>query len=223
MRKNDLLGGIKQTNAPLYATLHAVKTAFKNRFNLPEFPFVVNDNPRGSVKSDGNTTHVKYPIAYWTMTNVGVVKDNFNVKNIRRLGSAHAAGTEGSNTLFYKAYMFPCRLDCTFTYETDDVIDYINFIERWLILVGTEGLNVVVTLPIGEGIDFTVRIYVESPEASFNPAVLEDESAPNIFKGDFTFAVDGRLGTHKGVPKFNNEGEIQMNMVVDENGDYSSS
>lgn len=211
---NDFLGGTKQTNAPLYATLQAVKTAFKNRFMWPHFPLVVNDDPRGSYKADANTDKIPFPFAYWQMTSLELVKTAQNVKTLKRAGSDRL-GSGDSNTLYYMAYTFPCRIECNLVYETNDPLDNLAFLERFAILIGTESLNVKVFIPIGQGLPFTTRIYSDSPVVNFNPSVIEDEANPGIFRNEFTFSVDGRIGTHKGVPKFNNEGEITYNMEID--------
>ena len=208
----DLLGGTKQTNAPLYASLHATKTAFIKRFNFDSFPLVTNDDHKGAVKKDRNITSSAYPYQYWKITTVQIRRDMGNVKTHRRHGTALAGATD--NTAYSMGYYFPCTVDCTFHYTSNNIQDTLAMIERWLILMQTEALNVKVHIPIGnQGVDFVNRIYTEDNSVPFPEASLEDESSPGNFGLEMSFRIDGYIGTSKDVPKFNNEGEITYNLV----------
>ena len=218
-RYNDLLGSAKQTNAPLYATMQAVKTAFTNRFKFDVFPLVTDDDYKGAVRNDRNIDGTKYPYQYWKVSSIEMSKEYGNVKLLRRHGSAYAGGT--SNTSYSMGYFFKATLDCQLKYSTNNIQDALSLIERYLIMVGTESLNVKVNLPIGKGIPFVTRIYAESLSATFPEAVLEDENSPGTFSVELPFRVDGKIGTHKDVAKLNNEGEITYRMELDDDDQHT--
>jgi hypothetical protein len=157
--KNDLLGSIKQTNAPLYSSLLAVKKAFIKRFQLDVFPLVPHNAPKGSVNSDRNEDIIRYPFSYWKFQTLNLVKEEQNAKTIRRRGSVSTGSS--SNTDFNIGYFFPALLNCQYNYETNQLEDALAFMERWLILLTSESLNVKITLPIGQGMEFTCRIFIE--------------------------------------------------------------
>ena len=107
-RYNDLLGSAKQTNAPLYATMQAVKTAFTNRFKFDVFPLVTDDDYKGAVRNDRNIDSTKYPYQYWKVSTIEMAKEYGNVKLLRRHGSAYAGGT--SNTAYSMGYFFKATI-----------------------------------------------------------------------------------------------------------------
>lgn len=224
--RNDLLGGIKQTNAPLYASLLGIKRSFMHRFGgkfsrgFDVFPMVPHDAPRESIKDDRNSSSIQYPFAYWKMNTLTLVTEEQNKKTIRRRGS-ELAGT-ASNTGFSIGYFFPALLECTCVYETNQLEDALAFMERWVILLGTEALNIKLNLPMGRDqaseelnyVCWTLRTFSESLSVSMPETILEDESNPSVFRYELPFSVRTRIGTHKEVAKFNNEGEIQFELSV---------
>lgn len=231
MRNNDLLGGIKQTNGPLFASLLGVKKSFQKHFGgkfskgFDVFPMVPHDAPKDAIKDDRNSKGLEYPFAYWRMNTMDLVVDEQNKKNIRRRGS-ELAGT-ASNTSYSIGYFFPARLECTCTYETNQLTDALAFMERWVILLGTEALNLKINLPMGRDqasdevnyAQWTCRIFSESLSVNMPEVIIDEESSPYVFKYELPFSVRTKIGTHKEVAKFNNEGEIQFEMSVDKPGD----
>lgn len=224
---NDLLGGIKQTNGPLFASLLGVKKSFQHHFNgdmakgFDVFPLVPHDAPKDSIKNDRNTKGLTYPYAYWKMTDVSLVIDEQNKKTIRRRGSEYA-GT-ASNTSYSIGYFFPARIECSCIYETNQLTDALAFMERYLIMMGTEALNFKINLPMGRDqasqelniATWTCRTFSESLNVAMPEVVIDEESSPYVFRYELPFSVRTKIGTHKEVAKFNNEGEIQFEMSPD--------
>lgn len=210
--QSDLLGSIKQSNAPLYASLLATKRAFQRRFGFKVFPLVPHNAPKEAIKADRNAPELEYPFAYWKLQTVNIVKDEQNAKILRRRGVN--LGND-SNTGYNVGYFFPAILNCAFVYETHQLEDALSFMERWLILMSTEALNVKVSLPLGEGAEFTCRIFVEDTSVAMPEVDIDDESAPQVFRYELPFNIRAVIGTHKNVPKFNNEGEIKIQLEVE--------
>lgn len=213
----DLLGTTRQTNVPLFATLIAVREQLKRRFGLDVCPLITTDNVKDAVKSNRNEMSLSYPFGYWRINTISINKERNNVKTIRRHGLMRPGSSpdNADNTNFNLAFFFPARMEGTFYYESNDIKHQLGFIERWLIMTATESLNVKVNLNIGEGVEWMVRIYSEDASAQLPETQIDAEESPSVFANQLTFSVDTYIGTSKAVPKFNNEGDIQLEFEVD--------
>jgi hypothetical protein len=212
----DLLGTTRQTNVPLFATLIAVREQMKRRFGLDVCPLVTTDDVKGTIKSNRNQMSLSYPFGYWRINTITMNKERQNVKTARRHGLMRLGSSPNNadNTNYNLAFFFPARIEATFNYESNDIKQQLSFMERWLIMVATESLSVKVLLNIGEGLEWMVRIYSDDASVQLPETQIDAEESPSVFLNQLSFSIDTYIGTSKAVPKFNNEGDIQLDLDV---------
>lgn len=220
MKLTDNVDRIVDKNSAAYITLYTFRESVKRFFGLDEFPLIQsNDVKREVRKSVGvddpnHSVSAVYPYSYWSLSDIGLVKDQQTIKGIARNSLGHTLD-ELQNSIVKKAYLFPSSINVEMHYLTKDLIGATDFITRALIVGHSGKLNSEVQM---DGAKWFVTITMTSESVSIPRSEKDNEADPEAMDLVVSFRIDTKLGVMRDVPKINNRGAVTQGVELKENG-----
>jgi hypothetical protein len=214
MKLTDNLDRILDKNSAAYLTLYSFRESLKRFFQLDEIPLVQSQDVKREMKKgvdDPNrAVATKYPYAYFSLSSIGLVKDQQGIKQIAR-NSLGMTLDDLANASIGKAYLFPAKIAVEFHYVTNDLVSAIDFSTKALIVTHSGKLNLRVEL---DGTSSIVGVTASSEEVSMPRSDKEAEGDPEGFDLAISFDIQCKLGVVKQVPKVNNRGTVTQSVDV---------
>jgi hypothetical protein len=213
MRLPDNIDRILDKNSPAYITLVGYREVCKRFFQLGAFPLIQSQDVKRELRKgldEQNVNMTKYPYAYFSLSSVGITKDQQPIKGAAR-NSLGFTLDELTNSMVKKAFVFPASISVDMHYVTDDVIDALNFCTRTLIIAHSGKLNFRAEY---EGVSWIVAISLQSDELSLPRTDKDLESDPEGYDIQVSFRIDTKLGAVKDVSKINNRGDVTKSVDV---------
>lgn len=218
MKLTDNVDRIVDRNSAAYLTLFTFRESVKHFFGLEAFPLVQSQDVKRELKrsigvdSPNNSVANAYPYAYWSLSDVGLIKDQQPIKGVAR-NSLGATFDELANAVLKKAYLFPSTINVEMHYLTKDLVEAINFSTRALLVAHSGKLNARVEL---DGATWFVTITMTSESIPLPRSDKEQEADPEALDLAISFRIDTKLGVMRDVPKINNRAEITQGVELKE-------
>lgn len=220
MKLTDNVDRIVDKNSAAFLTLYTFRESVKRFFGIEEFPLIQSNDVKREVKKSlgvddpNHSVAGIYPYSYWSMSDVGLIKDQQTIKGIAR-NSLGFTVDELQNAIVKKAYLFPSSINVEMHYVTKDLVDAINFSTRAL-LVGHSGkLNAKVQM---DGAEWFVTIVMTSESIPIPRSDKDSEADPEAMDLVISFRIDTKLGVMRDVPKINNRGTVTQGVELQEHG-----
>lgn len=220
MKLTDNVDRIVDKNSAAFLTLYTFRESVKRFFGIEEFPLIQsNDVKREVRKSVGvddpnHSVAAVYPYCYWSLSDIGLVKDQQPIKGIAR-NSMGFTVDELQNAIVKKAYLFPSSINIEMHYLTKDLVDAMTFISRALIVGHSGKLNAKVQM---DGAEWFVTITMTSESISIPRSDKDSEADPEAMDLVVSFRIDTKLGVMRDVPKVNNRGTVTQGVELKEHG-----
>ena len=218
MKLTDNVDRIVDRNSAAYLTLFTFRESVKHFFGLEAFPLVQSQDVKRELKrsigvdSPNNSVANAYPYAYWSLSDVGLIKDQQPIKGVAR-NSLGATFDELANAVLKKAYLFPSTINVEMHYLTKDLVEAINFSTRALLVAHSGKLNARVEL---DGATWFVTITMTSESIPLPRSDKEQVADPEALDLAISFRIDTKLGVMRDVPKINNRAEITQGVELKE-------
>lgn len=218
MKLTDNVDRIVDKNSAAFLTLYTFRESVKRFFGVEDFPLIQsNDVKREVRKSQGvddpnHSVSNIYPYSYWSLSDVGLVKDQQAIKGIAR-NSLGFTVDELANAVVKKAYLFPSSINVEMHYVTKDLVDAMTFITRALIVGHSGKLNAEVVM---DGAKWFVTTVMTSESVSIPRSDKDNEADPEAMDLVVSFRIDTKLGVMRDVPKINNRGTVTQSVELKE-------
>lgn len=125
MKLTDNLDRIVDKNSPAYITLYTFREAIKLFFGISSLPLIQSQDVKRELKRGVDDPNMdssrKYPYAYYSLNQLGLIKDQQSIKTTAR----HSMGMtldELANAVLKKAYLFPSQITVDLHYVTNDIV-----------------------------------------------------------------------------------------------------
>lgn len=220
MKLTDNVDRIVDKNSAAYLTLYTFREAVKRFFGVQEFPLIQSNDVKREVKKslgvDDPNRSVSdiYPYCYWSISDIGLVKDQQPIKGLAR-NSMGFTVDELQNAIVKKAYLFPSSINVEMHYVTKDLVDATDFITRALIVGHSGKLNAKVEM---DGAEWFVATFLTSESVSIPRSDKDSEADPEAMDLAISFRIDTKLGVMRDVPKINNRGRVTKGVELKEHG-----
>ncbi|MNQ36670.1 hypothetical protein D3C85_501950 [compost metagenome] len=218
MKFTDNVDRIVDKNSAAYLTLSTFREAVQRFFGIDEFPLIQSNDVKREVRkavgvdNPNHSVAAVYPYSYWSLSDIGLVKDQQPIKGVAR-NSLGFTVDELQNAIVKKAYLFPSSINVEMHYVTKDLIDALNFSTRAL-LVGHSGkLNAKVQM---DGAEWFVTTVMTSETISLPRSDKDSEADPEAMDLVVSFRIDTKLGVMRDVPKINNRGTVTQSVELKE-------
>lgn len=199
----DRLNTITGLNAPLKLTIAAFRKAIKTFLGLQhDMPLIMNDDLKQAIRQgtdNPNGNLGKLPEAYFTISSIGLDKNQSPIKNVARNSSAIEV-SDLLNRFLTKHYMFPALITVEVHYLTTDLAKALDISLRLLLAAHSGKLNCKVEI---EGVEWFVTITMQSEDIPLSPAQIDTPQLPNTLDIPVTFVIATKLGNHKQTPRSN--------------------
>jgi hypothetical protein len=220
MKLTDNLDRIVDQNSAAYLSLYTFREAIKKFFGIAEFPLIQSNDVKREVKKElgvDNPNHSVaglYPYSYWSLSDIGLVKDQQTIKGIAR-NSLGQSFDELQNAVLKKAYLFPSSINVEMHYVTKDLVDALNFSTRALLVAHSGKLNAKVEM---DGASWFVTTVMTNDSVTIPRSDKENEADPEALDLVISFRIDTKLGVMRDVPKINNRGIVTQSVELKEHG-----
>lgn len=220
MKLTDNLDRIVDQNSAAYLTLYTFREAAKKFFGISEFPLIQSNDVKREVKKElgvdnpNRSVAAIYPYSYWSLSDLGLIKDQQAIKGIARNSLGHSFD-ELQNAVLKKAYLFPSSINVEMHYVTRDLVEAINFCTRALVVAHSGKLNAKVEM---DGASWFVTTTMVSESIPIPRSDKENEADPEAMDLVISFRIDTKLGVMRDVPKINNRGTVTQGVELKEHG-----
>ena len=209
----DSLDRIVDVNTPAYLTLYTFREGIKRFFGLDELPLAQSQDVKREMRKgidDPNHNMSRYPFAYYSISSLGLVKDQQPIKSLARNSMGYTLD-DLSNVALKKAYLFPSTIMVELHFLTNDLIRAIDFSTRALIVSHSGKINAEVQY---EGVKWFVVTRCDSDSISFPRTDKDAENDPEVLDLTVSFSIDTKLGALRDVPKVNNRGIVTQRVGI---------
>lgn len=214
MKLTDNLDRIVDKNSPAYITLYTFREAIKLFFGISTLPLIQSQDVKRELKRGVDDPNMdssrKYPYAYYSLNQLGLIKDQQSIKTTAR----HSMGMtldELANAVLKKAYLFPSQITVDLHYVTNDIVQAMDMCTRALIVAHSGKLNSKAEF---EGVSWMITVKMDSESIPIPRSDKDQEADPEGFDLQMSFTIDTKLGRVKDVPKVNNRGEVTTSVEV---------
>ena len=218
MKLTDNVDRIVDKNSAAYLTLFTFREAIKHFFGIEDFPLIQSQDVKRELKRNigvdnpNNSVANAYPYAFWSLSDIGLIKDQQAIKGVAR-NSLGATFDELANSVLKKAYLFPSSINVEMHYFTKDLVDAINFSTSALLVAHSGKLNARVEL---DGVSWIVTTTMTSESVPLPRTDKDQEQDPEALDLAISFRIDTKIGVMRDVPKINNRGTVTQNAELKE-------
>ncbi len=208
---NELTSDLPDAGNLLQSIL-AVKKIWKSFMGFDVLYLTSNDRVRALQSHFKAKADVKFPIAFMFETSTSFDSElGLSAKNLARSGTGRGIEVNGNSATICKSFLLPAKMVFDFVIFFDNDYEAIAWKERAILYLASNKLGATLKHK-----NFSYDLHQAEPVFEIATPQREPEQTPHPDASEFNLTISFRtkIGNVVHVAKFNNEGDIGLNLIL---------